>query len=117
MNRAERRKYVKNLNTPEKLEQYSMKMSSELKKKYEELYEKKFKKELGQSIDYFILAIVYTLHFNEKTQFGNARIEDFMDDLLETVDNFRTGTYNPQEYMDQLKNEGINVVIDNRKGE
>ena len=73
-------------------------------------YEAEVKKELDNMVDIFILTIVYTLHFNEKTKFGGNRIDDFMEDLLSTIDNFNDGSYNPEEYREILRKEGIKVI-------
>ena len=110
MNRADRRKLKNTYEMQNRIE-------NELNYKYKNYYDKKYEKELGDAIDYFLLAIVYTLHFNEKTKYGNARINDFMSDLLATVDNFRTGAYNPQEYADILRKEGITYVSSTKGGE
>lgn len=67
-----------------------------------EQYEKEFKNELADSIDNFLIAIIYTLHFNEKCRFGNDRISDFMEDLMSTVECFKNGDYSPKEYKDIL---------------
>lgn len=72
-------------------------------------YDKELEKELAESIDNFILTIVYTLHFHESTKFGNKRIEEFMRDLLETIDMFRRGEAKPEDYQKALKEEGIIV--------
>lgn len=72
-------------------------------------YENAFKQELSDAIDNFVLTIVYTLHFNEKTKFGNARIKDFMDDLFSTIDLYRTEEYKPEEYRKILADDGIIV--------
>ena len=72
-------------------------------------YEEDFEKELAGSIDNFILTIVYTLHFNESTKFGNKRIEEFMRDLLETIDMFKRGEAKPEDYQKALKEDGIIV--------
>ena len=72
-------------------------------------YEKKVIEELAESIDNFIVTIVYTLHFNESTKFGKKRIADFMDDLLETIDMFRRGEANPDTYREELQRDGITV--------
>lgn len=77
-------------------------------------YERNFEKELAASIDNFIITIVYTLHFHESTKFGNKRIEEFMRDLLETVDMFKRGEAVPEDYQKALKEEGIIVK---KKGE
>lgn len=78
-------------------------------------YEDYFKKELGNSIDNFILTIVYTLHFNESTNFGGKRIDSFMKDLLETIDMFRRGEAVPDDYREQLKKDKIYVKGSNKK--
>lgn len=72
-------------------------------------YERNFEKELAASIDNFIITIVYTLHFNESTRFGRKRIEEFMRDLLETVDMFKRGEAVPEDYQKILAKEGIIV--------
>ena len=72
-------------------------------------YDKWYKEQLGEAIDNFIFTMVYTLRFNESTNFGNKRIRGFMDDLLETVDMFRRGEANPDDYKKQLKEHGIVV--------
>lgn len=74
---------------------------------YEKAYEKEFRETLSDAIDNFILTIVYTLRYNQNTKFGKKRIDDFMQDLFVTIDMFRTGEYNPEEYREQLKNDGI----------
>jgi len=79
-------------------------------KKY---YEDKAIKELAEMMGYYDIAIVYTLHFNEKCKFGTARIADFMGDLFTTVDYFRTGEYSPEDYIEQLKKENIEVEFKN----
>ena len=75
----------------------------------EQKYKRIYKEELSIAIDNFILTIVYTLHFNEITKFGNKRITDFMDDLLETIDMFRRGEAIPEDYREQLKKDNIIV--------
>ena len=81
--------------------------ASQLEYQLSQQYEKVFEQELADSLDNFILTIVYTLHFNESTKFGKKRIGEFMDDLLETIDMFKRGEAVPQDYKDQLKKDGI----------
>ena len=54
-----------------------------------------------------LFTVRYTLHFNEKTKFGQARIEDFMEDLVVTINNFENGEYNVEDYKEQLRKDGI----------
>lgn len=103
MGREETRRYIKQLNTPAKLQEYLR--HAELKIRSE--YDKEYKKQLLESIDLILFTVRYTLHFNEKTKFGQARIDDFMEDLVVTIDNFRTGDFNVNDYKEQLKADGI----------
>ena len=73
-------------------------------------YEKKYQEEMGETIDNFILTIIYVLHYNESTRFGRKRLDSFMSDLLATVDNFNNKTYNPEDYRKELAEDGIIVV-------
>lgn len=72
-------------------------------------FEKHYTDELQCSIDNFIISIAYTLHFNESCKFGQKRLSDFMEDMLVTVDMFRTGEYKPQDYKDELQQAGIKI--------
>lgn len=117
MNRKERRDYAKKFNTPEKIDRYSRVLSVELRKEYEKAYDKRFEKEMNDSIENFITAIMYTLHFSEITNLGKEKILEFMDDLLSTVDMFKTGEYSPEEYRSILEKEGIKIITSPRKEE
>lgn len=83
--------------------------AKQLEQQIQNQYEAKFKNELGDFIDILILTVVYTLHFNESTKFGGKRIDGFMDDLLETIDMFRRGEANPDDYRNALKEDKIIV--------
>lgn len=97
----------------EPLYEWGIQLEQQLEDKIKKYYQKLFKEQLGQSIDWYIIAIAYTLHFNEKTRFGPKRIQDVMDDLTATVNMFNTGEYNPLEYKEILKNEGI--ILNNKE--
>lgn len=73
-------------------------------------YEKEFQKQLSHAIDDLYIALGYTLKFSETTNFGPKRFKEFMDDLFATIDNFRTGAYNPEEYKQILKENGIEML-------
>lgn len=75
----------------------------------EQKYQRIYKEELDLAVDNFILTIVYTLRYNECTQFGGKRIDSFMKDLLETIDMFRRGEAVPNDYREQLKKDKIYV--------
>ena len=72
-------------------------------------YEKAFEKSLANAIDDYVIAIAYALRFSEKTKFGEKRIKEFLDDVFISIDMFRTGEYDPEEYKQQLIDSGINI--------
>lgn len=77
-----------------------------LRKEFEEAY----KDELDSSIQNFITAIAYTLHYNEEAHLQRDELANFMDDLFVSVDMFRKGEYRPEEYKEQLKEDGIEIA-------
>lgn len=74
---------------------------------YYQKYEKGYHKVLSEAIDNFLIALSFTLHFNEKTRFGNDRLTDFMDDFMATINGFTTGEYSPEEYKQMLTEQKI----------
>ena len=77
-----------------------------LRKEFEDAY----KDELDSSVQNFITAIAYTLHFNDDVHLQNDELASFMDDLFVSVDMFRKGEYRPGEYRDQLREDGIEIA-------
>lgn len=77
-----------------------------LRKEFEDAY----KDELDSSIQNFITAIAYTLHYNEEVHLQRDELVSFMDDLFVSVDMFRKGEYKPEEYKEQLKEDGIEIA-------
>lgn len=92
-----------------KLADWGTQFEETIRQEYEKSFDETVQKELLSSIDNFITAIVYTLHFNEKCKFGGKRIDDFMEDLLATIDGFKDGSYSPEEYIEILKKDGIEI--------
>lgn len=74
---------------------------------YRQDYNKAYEEEVQLAIENFITAIAYTLHFSEETDFNKEKMLSFMDDLMTTVDLFKTGEYKPQDYKDELAKDGI----------
>ena len=72
-----------------------------------DLYEKEYLNIIQESINTLLLTIIFSLHFNEKTKFGNKRINDFMKDLIEVVNGFTRGEFSPQEYEEMLNKDNI----------
>ena len=72
-----------------------------------DLYEKEYIDILQNSINTYMLVMIFSLHFNEKTKFGKKRIDDFMEDFMEVVNGFTRGEFNPQEYEEMLNKDKI----------
>lgn len=98
-----------------KLAEWGTQFEDSIRGEFQRAFDKRIKEELEISIENFIVAIIYTLHFNEKCKFGEKRIDDFMEDLLATIDNFNDGSYSPDEYKEILKKEGIIIKTKNNK--
>lgn len=81
-------------------------VSNRMRKEYNDAY----LDELDSSIQNFITAIAYTLHFNEDVNLQHDEFISFMDDLFVSVEMFRKGEYNPEEYRDQLREDGIEIA-------
>ena len=56
-----------------KLAEWGYQFEDTIRKEYEKDFDETVEKELLQSIDYFITAIIYTLHFNEKCKFRGQK--------------------------------------------
>lgn len=70
-------------------------------------FEKAYKDELDSSVQNFLVAIAYTLHFNEEVYLQQDELASFMEDLFVSVDLFRKGEYKPEDYYAQLEEDGI----------
>lgn len=77
-----------------------------LRKEFNDAY----KEELDSSVQNFITAIAYTLHFNDDVHLQNDELTSFMDDLFVSVEMFRKGEYKPEDYREQLREDGIEIA-------
>ena len=78
--------------------------------KLRKIFEQEYHDELDSSIQNFITSIAYTLHFNEDVHLNPDELSSFMDDLFVSVEMFRKGEYKPEEYEEQLKEDGIIIA-------
>ena len=62
---------------------------------------------MKQSIEWYQIAMIYTLHFNEKCNFGQEILQDITNDLEATVELFGNKEYTAEDYLQQLKDDGI----------
>ena len=112
INRDERRRLEKAAR--EKDKKHLVAWAEQFEDQIRREYEKSFEDELDNSVENFLVAIVYTLHFSELTQFGKKRINEFCGDMMSTVDMFTSKEYTPAEYKEILEKEGIDMF--SRKG-
>ena len=84
---------------------YNMTYNS-LRKEFNDAY----KDELDSSVQNFITAIAYTLHYNEDVHLQHDELNSFMEDLFVSVEMFRKGEYNPEDYREQLREDGIEIA-------
>lgn len=70
-------------------------------------FEQAYKDELDCGVSNFLIAMWYTLHFNEDIHLKNDELASFMEDLFVSVDLFRKGEYKPEDYEKELKDDGV----------
>ena len=78
-----------------------------IKRRYDKNFEEAFRRELVKAIDRFLVAVAYTAHFSEVTQLDKNTLPEFFEDLMVTVDLYRTGEYKSDEYKKILEENGI----------
>lgn len=78
--------------------------------KYYELYKKQYMIWLEETFKDLDIALMYTLHFNEYTKFGNKRLKSVMDDIAEALRGFYKGEFKREEYRKMLKDDGIKLM-------
>lgn len=88
------------------LQLYYNSMYNALRKEFNDNY----KDELDSSVQNFITAIAYTLHYNEDVSLQHDELNSFMEDLFVSVEMFRKGEYNPEDYREQLREDGIEIA-------
>lgn len=73
-------------------------------------FEKAYQDEIENSVSNFLIAIWYTLHYNEEVHLNHDELASFMDDLYVSVDLFRKGEYKPDDYKKQMEEDGISFT-------
>lgn len=73
-------------------------------------FEANYQDEIENSIANFLIAVWYTLHYNEETHLDHDELASFMEDLYVSVDLFRKGEYNPDDYKKQMEEDGISFT-------
>ena len=81
-----------------------------LNKKFYDIYKKQYMIWLEETFKDLDTALMYTLHFNESTKFGNKRLKSVMDDLGVTMKGFYKQEFNREDYNKMLKEDGIKIM-------
>lgn len=92
------------------LKKWGQDFEHRVNEKYYELYKKQYVIWLEETFKDLDIALMYTLHFNEKTKFGNKRLKSVMDDIGEALRGFYKKEFNREEYKKMLKEDGIKLM-------
>lgn len=87
--------------------EYEKTVISEYRREFEQLFEDN----LGKSINHYLIAIAFVLHFGEATKFGAKRLGSVLRDIQETVDLLGRKKYTAEEYLQMLKDDKIDIKI------
>ena len=91
----------------ETMERWLSNRNASMYEQLRKIFEKEYQDEVNSSINNFLVAIAYTLTFTEEISIEKGAIAGVIEDLMVTVDMFRTGEYKPQDYEKQLKENGV----------
>jgi len=100
------------------LAEWGTQFEDSIRRELEAVFEKRYEAELIQSIDNLIIAICFTGVFSESTAWTKDNINEYMSDLFASLDMFRRGEYNVDDYIKQLKEYGIDlddIITHNRE--
>jgi len=93
-----------------------LKWGQDFERRLSDLYYKRYKdyylKEYAERLKDIDVAIIYALHFNNKTKFGNQRLLEFMNELAISLKGFYNDGFNRQDYIQMLKDDNINILGD-----
>ena len=89
------------------LGEWAFQFEKQIKSELEPLYRKHLEYDNVNLVNIFLIATVYTLHFSEDTRLGRKRLPDFLEDLVASIEMFRTGEYSSDEYKEELEKCGI----------
>lgn len=111
MNRAERRKQIKRLNTPQKLEQFSAELERRLRQEYTE----KARNINREFVRCYTVLTAYVL--NDELGLGPTRLPKVLRSIQHHIDLLDSGHIKIEELEDWLRDEKhIGFTWDNKKG-
>ena len=111
MNRAERRKKIKELNTPQKLEQFSAELERRLRREFEE----RNKEDFRNFVRFYTVLTAYVL--NDELGLGPTRLPRVLRSIQHHVDLLDSDHIKIEELEEWLKEEKhIEFTWDSKKG-
>lgn len=90
-----------------KIVEWAIQFENTIQSSYNRIARKELEKQVRIAIERYMIVIIYTLHFNEKLQFDEKTIEDFMKDVKATIKLFENEEYSLEEYKQMLKDDNI----------
>lgn len=90
-------------------QRYEDALNTMLQQTYNALYEQ----EVQDAVNNFTIGLLYTLYYSEEFDIPIEKIQDFMVDLYATMNMYRTGEYQPDDFKKELKEQGI--ILDEYK--
>ena len=101
MNRAERRRTCKKINTPQKLEQFS----EQLEHRIREEYKKEEEKRIRTFIEAYTVMTAYVLNY--KAGFGRKRLPEIMKEIMRHVEMIDEDYISLEDCKNELKRVGV----------
>lgn len=103
MNRAERRKYIKRINTPQKMERFSDELERRIKREYEKDSEKKI-------LDFIEAYTTFTAYvLNYKLGLGKKRLPAIMQEINRHIEMLEEGYISIEDCKSELKRAGVEL--------
>lgn len=97
---------IKNM-SKETMEKWLSNRNASMYNQLRKVFEKEYQDEIDCTINNFLIAIAYTLVFTEEINLEKGAAAGVIEDLLVTVDMFKTGEYKSEDYEKALKEEGV----------
>ena len=111
INREEIRRLEKAAREKDKkhLSEWAKSLEYRLSANMQKYYEKIYQDELANAIDTFLLTIIYTLYNDSNITIKKGKVPLFLDNLLKSVDRFRTGEAKKEDYEHYLTKDNIQI--------
>lgn len=90
-----------------KVQEWAYQFEEQVIDLYRDVYEKRYREDIQDAVINYEIAVAYTMHFSEETQFEQDKLTSFLEDLMVTLDMYRTGESNPTQYLEELKENGV----------